>query len=84
MIATLLTAVLSAPVAPVRGVLWLAETLAVHAASSLDEGAAARQRLAAVAAAVAAGELDELEAAESEDELLARLVPTDGIDWSGS
>jgi hypothetical protein len=81
-IGTLLTAVLTAPLAPVRGVLWLAETLAAQAALSTGEEAVARRRLGEVAAAVAAGELDQEAAARLEDELLARLVPAAGSGWT--
>jgi len=81
-IGTLLTAVLAAPLAPVRGVLWLAETLCAQAALSTDEQADVRRRLTEVASAVTAGELDERAAARLEDELLAQLVPAAGTGWT--
>jgi hypothetical protein len=83
-IGTLLTAVLAAPLAPVRGVLWLAENLAAHAALSSDPQAAARRRLTELAAAVGAGDLDEQSAAQYEDELLAHVVAQAGGSWSAS
>lgn len=82
MIGTLLTALIAAPLAPVRGVLWLAETLCAQAALSTDEQAGVRRRLAELAAAVTAGELDEHAAARLEDELLAQLVPEAGTGWT--
>lgn len=70
----LFSAVLTAPLAPVRMVLWLAESLATHAeAQGEHRGPSVQERLMEIDEALAAGELTPEQAADLEDELLAQL-----------
>jgi hypothetical protein len=70
----LVTGLLTLPLAPVRGVVWLAERIRDQAEQELYDPAAIRRQLAQVDEARAAGELSEDEAAELQDELLGRLT----------
>ena len=57
----LITGLLTLPLAPVRGVVWVAEMLAEEAQRELDEANSPQRALAELEAARAAGELaDEL------------------------
>jgi hypothetical protein len=69
----LLTALVTLPLAPVRGTVWLAEQLAAEAARQLDDESSIRSRLVRAEIAYELGELtrDEFEAVE--DELLEQL-----------
>ena len=69
----LITGLLTLPLAPVRGVVWVAEQVQAEAEHALDEPAQARARLAALEAAFDRGGLDEAEFERREDELLERL-----------
>jgi hypothetical protein len=70
----LITGLLTLPLAPVRGTVWIAERILEQAESEYyDEGAIAAQ-LMQIDAAREAGEISEQEAAEVEDVLLARLI----------
>ncbi|HEX8344552.1 MAG TPA: gas vesicle protein GvpG [Actinoplanes sp.] len=70
----LFSAVLTAPLAPMRMVLWIAESLAAHAeADGAHRGPSVQERLMEIDDALAAGEITAEQAAEMEDELLARL-----------
>jgi hypothetical protein len=69
----LLTGLLTLPLAPVRGVVWLAEQIRDQAEQELYDPAVIRRQLAQVDEALAAGELSDGEAAELQDELLDRL-----------
>ena len=71
----LVTGLLTLPLAPVRGVTWLAERIRDQAEQQMYDPAAIRRGLAEVEEARAKGELTEAEAAELEDELLGRLIP---------
>ncbi|GAA2108243.1 gas vesicle protein GvpG [Actinomadura alba] len=70
----LLTGLLTLPIAPVRGVVWLAERIRDQAEQEMYDPAAVRAQLAEVDRARASGELPEDVAAELEDELLSRLT----------
>jgi hypothetical protein len=70
----LLTGLLTLPIAPVRGVVWLAERIRDQAEQEMYDPAAVRRQLAEVDRARAAGELPDEVAAELEDELLSRLT----------
>lgn len=74
MIGALLGGIASAPLAPVRAVLWLAETLAAQAALQSQGSTTMRDRLIDVEAALAAGDLTEAEAVRLEEELLSQLL----------
>ena len=71
----LISGLLTLPLAPVRGVVWLGEQLEGEARRQWSDPAAVRRELAAVEAAYEAGELTEAEREEREDALVARLMP---------
>jgi hypothetical protein len=70
----LLTGLLGLPLAPVRGVLWVAEQVKDHAEEQYYDPVRIRAQLERVDEARRAGELSEEEAAELENELLQRLM----------
>jgi cytochrome c-type biogenesis protein CcmI len=70
----LFTGLLTLPLAPVRGVVWLAERIEEQAERQMYDPASVRRQLAEVDRARGAGELSDDEAAELEDELLSRLM----------
>ena len=72
----LITGLLTLPLAPVRGVVWLGEQLESEARRQWSDPATVRRELAAVEAAYEAGELTEEERDAGQDELVARLLPT--------
>jgi hypothetical protein len=69
----LLTGLLTLPLAPLRGTIWVAEQIAEQAARELDDEASIRRRLAEAERDLELGLLspDEYEAVE--DDLLDRL-----------
>jgi hypothetical protein len=69
----LITGLLTLPLAPARGALWIAEQVELEAERQLDEPSIVRSELARASAAFDRGELDEAEFERLEDELLARL-----------
>ena len=69
----LITGLLTLPLAPVRGVMWIGEQLEAEAARELDEPARLRRELGSLQAAFERGEMDEAEFESREDELLERL-----------
>jgi hypothetical protein len=71
----LISGLLTLPLAPVRGVVWLGEQLEAEARKQWSDPAAVRRELAAVEAAYEAGELTEQERDARQDELVARLLP---------
>jgi len=66
----ILTGLLTLPLAPVRGVVWVAEALAEEAERELEVLNSPQRALAELEAARAAGELSEEEFAEREAELI--------------
>lgn len=70
----LLTGLLTLPLAPVRSVAWLAERILEQAERQLYDPAVIRRQIAEIEAEVRAGRLPEDEAAELENELLARMM----------
>lgn len=76
----LFSGLLTLPLAPVRGVVWLAEQLEREAQRQWSDPAAVRQQLAEVDAAYRAGELTEAERDRLQDELVSRLLPPSGTD----
>lgn len=70
----LLTGLLGLPVAPVRGVVWLAEQIQDEAEARYFDPARIRAQLDRVERLRRSGELPERECAEMEDELLRRLM----------
>ncbi|MCC9307827.1 gas vesicle protein GvpG [Kitasatospora sp. RB6PN24] len=69
----LITGLLTLPLAPVRGVVWVAEQVHEQAACELNDPAVIRRRLMAVEAARQAGTISEEDAARQEEELVRRL-----------
>ncbi|AHI00152.1 gas vesicle protein GvpG [Kutzneria viridogrisea] len=69
----LLSALVTLPLAPVRGVIWLAERLAEHAQAQLHDPQVIRGQLAELARARQRGEVSEQDGDRLEQELLDRL-----------
>jgi hypothetical protein len=74
----LLTALLTAPLAPVRGVAWVADQLAEAADREVNDPAAIRARLAELNQALEDGEIDLAAFEREEDRLLDRLEARTG------
>lgn len=70
----LITGLVTLPLAPVRGVVRLAELIQEQAEQELYDPARLRRRLEDVAAAREAGEISAQEAAEAEEELIRLLM----------
>ena len=70
----LLTGLLGLPLAPVRGVVWLAEQIRDHAEEQFYDPVRIRAQLERVDEARRAGEISEGEAVELENELLQRSM----------
>jgi hypothetical protein len=71
----LFSGLLTLPLAPVRGVVWLGEKLEEEARRQWSDPAAVRQQIAQVDAAYEAGEITAEQRDQLEDELVARLLP---------
>jgi hypothetical protein len=78
----LLTGLLTLPLAPVRGTMWIAEQLLAEAERELNSPEAIEQQLAAAESARDRGELTEDELADIEDALLRRLTGQEA-EWHG-
>ena len=70
----LITALITLPLAPVRGTVWIAARVLEQAESELNDEGAIRAQLMEIDAAREAGEIGEQEATEAENILLARLI----------
>lgn len=70
----LLSAVLTLPLAPVRGVVWVAEQIEAEARRQFTDPAAIRAQIAELDRAYDAGELTAQQRDERADELVARLM----------
>jgi Gas vesicle protein G len=75
----LITGLLTLPLAPVRGTVWLAERIQEQAEEELYDESAIRAGLLELEAARQAGDLDEQELAEAEDALVERLMAIRGL-----
>ena len=75
----LITGLLTLPLAPVRGTMWIAERLEEQARNELYDESAIRAGLVALEEARESGELDEDEIDEAENELLERLMAARGL-----
>jgi Gas vesicle protein G len=75
----LITGLLTLPLAPVRGTIWLAERIQEQAEEELYDESAIRDGLLELEAARQAGTLDEQEIAAAEDALIERLMATRGF-----
>jgi Gas vesicle protein G len=80
----LITGLLTLPLAPVRGTVWLAERIQEQAEEELYDESAIRQGLLDLEAARQAGTLDEAEIAAAEDALIERLMAIRGLAGEGS
>ena len=74
----LITGLLTLPLAPVRGTVWLAEKIQEQAELELGDDSALREQLLEIEIARDSGEYDEAELDAAEDELLARLIDIRG------
>lgn len=74
----LITGLLTLPLAPVRGVVWLAEQIQEHAEEQYYDPANIRAQLERVEEARQTGEMTEEECSEWENELLRRLMYRQG------
>jgi hypothetical protein len=70
----LITGLLTLPLAPVRGTVWIAEQILEQAEAEMGDEGAILAQLMEIDAARQAGELSEQDAAEAEDILLERLI----------
>lgn len=75
----LITGLLTLPLAPVRGTVWLAEKVQEQAEGELYDDSAIRDGLLQLEAARQAGTMDEQELAAAEDALIERLIAMRGI-----
>ena len=74
----LISGLLTLPLAPVRGTVWIAERILEQAEAELDDEGAIVAQLMEIDAAREAGEISDQEAAEAEDVLLERLIAIRG------
>jgi Gas vesicle protein G len=70
----LITGLLTLPLAPVRGTVWLAERIQEQAEAEYYDEDVIRAQLMDIEAARDAGEIGEEEATQAEDQLLERLI----------
>jgi chorismate mutase len=70
----LFTALLTLPLAPVRGTVWIAEKVQEQAEAELYDESTIQQQLAELAAARESGTYDEDEIERAEDMLIERLL----------
>jgi hypothetical protein len=75
----LITGLLTLPLAPVRGTVWLAERIQEQAEAELYDESAIRDALLELEAARQAGTFDEQELAAAEDALIERLIAGRGL-----
>jgi hypothetical protein len=77
----LLTGLLTLPLAPVRGTMWIAERLLDEAERELNDPALIDRQLDEAEAAWERGELSDEEFTQLEEDLLARVTGQEG--WYG-
>jgi hypothetical protein len=75
----LITGLLTLPLAPIRGTVWLAERIQEQAEAELYDDSAIRDGLLEIEAARQAGTFDEEELAAAEDALIERLMAGRGF-----
>jgi hypothetical protein len=75
----LITGLLTLPLAPVRGTVWLAERIQEQAEEELYDESAIRNGLLEIEVARQAGAFDEQELAAAEDALIERLMTMRGL-----
>ena len=69
----LISGLLTLPLAPVRGVAWIGEQVALEAERELDDETVVRRELAQLEMELESGRIGEQEFEEAEDRLLERL-----------
>jgi Gas vesicle protein G len=79
----LITGLLTLPLAPMRGVAWIAEQVKEEAERQMMDPAALQEALADVADRREAGLIDDAEADRREDELIERLLQSEQPYGSG-
>ena len=79
----LITGLLTWPLAPVRGVAWIAEQVRQEAERQWTDPAAVQEALADVQARREAGLIDDVEADRLEEELIERLLASEQPYGSG-
>ena len=77
----LISGLLTLPLAPVRGTVWIAERVQEAAEEQGQDESTIRTALLELEAARESGALDEEEIAAAEDELLEQLVASREIEW---
>ena len=75
----LIMGLLTLPLAPVRGTVWIAERLEEQAQAELNDETAPRAQLVELEELRATGEIDEEELEAAEDELVQRLMDLRGF-----
>lgn len=76
----LLTSILTLPLAPVRGVLWLGELIQDQVEQQMHDPATIRRELEEIEEAAAAGHISEEERKQAQQEILGRMIrPPGGI-----
>ena len=75
----LITGLLTLPLAPVRGTIWLAERIQEQAEDELYDESSIRAGLLELESARRVGTLDEQEIAAAEDALIERLMAIRGL-----
>jgi hypothetical protein len=70
----LISGLLTLPLAPVRGVAWISEQVALEAERELNDETRVRRELAQLEMDLELGRIDEREFEELEDRLLERLA----------
>jgi hypothetical protein len=75
----LISGLLTLPLAPVRGTVWIAERIQEQAEGELYDESAITAGLLALEESREAGELDEAEIDQAEDELVERLMAIRGF-----
>ena len=75
----LISGLLTLPLAPLRGTVWLAERIQEQAEEELYDESAIRAGLLELEAARETGDLDEEEIAAAEDDLIERLMVIRGL-----
>jgi outer membrane protein TolC len=74
----LITGLLTLPLAPVRGTVWLAEVIQAEAEKELGDEYDVQAALAELEAARETGEMSEEEIEDAENALIERLMETHG------
>ena len=72
----LFSSLITVPLAPLRGTVWVAEQVTNEAERQYYDPSKIRRQLRDVEAARSSGELTEAQAAQREQELVARLLET--------